>query len=68
MENTGIIYGHLEHLTAIWYTLWPFGILNGYLVYFPSIGKLSEEKSGNPGQDWANFRLLGYCSLWAVFF
>jgi hypothetical protein len=50
---------------AIWYILWPFGILYGYLVYFMAIwymyfmailcyflrtfGMLQKEKSGNPG-------------------
>jgi hypothetical protein len=27
-------YGDLVYFTAIWYSLWPFGILYGYLVYF----------------------------------
>jgi hypothetical protein len=32
MKNVGIIYDYLEYLTAIWYTLWPFGIVCGHLV------------------------------------
>jgi hypothetical protein len=42
-----IFYDHLEHFTAIWYNLWPFGIVCGNLVYFFRFG-LDEEKSGNP--------------------
>jgi hypothetical protein len=25
MVNVGVLYGHLEYFTAIWYILWPFG-------------------------------------------
>jgi hypothetical protein len=32
--EVGIIFGHLEYLTAIWYALWPFGIFSGHLVNF----------------------------------
>jgi hypothetical protein len=34
MENVDIFYDHLEYFTAIWYYLWPFGIVCGHLVYF----------------------------------
>jgi hypothetical protein len=27
----------LEYITAIWYTLWPFGIHYGHLLYFMAI-------------------------------
>jgi hypothetical protein len=27
MEIVGILYGHLEYITAIWYILWQFGNL-----------------------------------------
>jgi hypothetical protein len=50
MENVGKIYGHLEYLKAIFYTLCSFGIISGHLVYFLSIGMLYQEKSGNPGK------------------
>jgi hypothetical protein len=33
MEDGSIFYGHLVYFTAIWYTLWQFGIFYGYLVY-----------------------------------
>jgi hypothetical protein len=36
MENVGICYGHLEHFTAIWYILWPFGnVVVIWLYFFP---------------------------------
>jgi hypothetical protein len=35
---------------AIWYNLWPFGIVGGRLVYFSPIWNvMDQEKSGNPG-------------------
>jgi hypothetical protein len=34
MDNFGIFYGQLEHFTTIWYTLKPFSICCGRLVYF----------------------------------
>jgi hypothetical protein len=30
MVNVGIFYDHLEYFMAIWYNLWPFGIVCGY--------------------------------------
>jgi hypothetical protein len=30
----------MVYFTAIWYILWPFGILSGKLVYFTRFGKL----------------------------
>jgi hypothetical protein len=41
---------------AIWYTLWPFALFSshflpmycGYLLFFPHVGILYQEKSGNP--------------------
>jgi hypothetical protein len=34
MENIGILYGHLEYFTSIWYiswyVLWPFGIFSRF--------------------------------------
>jgi hypothetical protein len=35
VEDVGIFYGHLVYFTAIWYTLWIFGIFCGNLVFFP---------------------------------
>jgi hypothetical protein len=41
-------YGHLDYFTAIWHTLWPFGIVCGHLAYFYILVCLEQEKSGNP--------------------
>jgi hypothetical protein len=38
----------LVYLVAVWYSLWPFGIVRGHLVYFPVLVCLDHEKSGNP--------------------
>jgi hypothetical protein len=34
MEDVGTFYDHLVYFAAICYTLWPFGIFCGNLVYF----------------------------------
>jgi hypothetical protein len=48
MENDGIFYAHMEYITAIWDTLWPFG--NFVVIWYnsPRFGIFSQEKSGNP--------------------
>jgi hypothetical protein len=51
MENVGIFHDHFEHFTAIWYNLWPLGIVGGHLVYFPNLVCLYKEKSGNSGEN-----------------
>jgi uncharacterized membrane protein len=43
METVGLFYGHLEHISVIWYILWSFG----NLVYFHPF-LVCQEKSGNP--------------------
>jgi hypothetical protein len=48
IEDVGICYGLFGYFVAIWYTLWPFGILYGYLVHCSLFGMLYQEKSGNP--------------------
>jgi hypothetical protein len=46
----GIFYEHLVYFTVLCYVLWTFGIVRGNLVYFfPFLGILYQEKSGNPG-------------------
>jgi hypothetical protein len=40
----GIFYRNLVYICI----LWPFGILNDYLVIFPRFGILYKAKSGNP--------------------
>jgi hypothetical protein len=44
MENVGLFYDHLEYFTAIWYNLWPFGIVCGHLVYFSHFGMFRPRK------------------------
>jgi hypothetical protein len=51
MEDVGIFYRHLVHLTVFCYILWIFGIVRGNLVYFPRFGILYQEKSGNPATN-----------------
>jgi hypothetical protein len=50
MVNVGIFYDHFEYFMAIWYNLWPFGIVCGHLlhIFFPNLECLDQEKSGNP--------------------
>jgi hypothetical protein len=38
----------LVYFMAIWYILWPFGIVYGYLVYFSRLGLLYEGKYDSP--------------------
>jgi hypothetical protein len=45
MEDVGTLYGHLVYFTSIWYILRSFGI------FFPVIGMLYQDKSGNPACD-----------------
>jgi hypothetical protein len=48
MANVGLFYDHLEYFMAIWYNLWSFGIVCGYI--FPNFVCLDQGKSGNPEQ------------------
>jgi hypothetical protein len=32
MDNVGVFYDHWEYIMAIWYNLWPFGIIYVQLV------------------------------------
>jgi hypothetical protein len=51
MKNIGIFYDHLVYFTAIGDILWPLVyVVCGNLVYFPPLGILDQEKSGNPDQ------------------
>jgi hypothetical protein len=36
------------YLAAIWYILWTFSILNGYLVCFSSFGILNQKNLATP--------------------
>jgi hypothetical protein len=44
MEKVGIFYDHMECFTAIFYNLWPFGIVCGHLVYFSQFGMFGPRK------------------------
>jgi hypothetical protein len=35
MEDVGILNGHLVNITAMWYILWPVGILYSVYICFP---------------------------------
>jgi hypothetical protein len=48
MTYVGIFYSHLVFFIAIWYILWPFGIIYGNWVYFHNFGMLCPGISGNP--------------------
>jgi hypothetical protein len=48
MKNVCIFYNHLEYFTAIWYNLWPFGIVCGRLVYFYHFGMLGPREIWQP--------------------
>jgi hypothetical protein len=43
-----IFYDHLEYFMAIWYNLWPFGIVCGDLLYFSQFGMLGPRKIWQP--------------------
>jgi hypothetical protein len=45
MQNVAILYAHLEYFTAIWYNLWPFGIVCGHLVYVSHSGMFGPRKN-----------------------
>jgi hypothetical protein len=45
MSNVGIFYDHLEYFMAIWYNLWPFGIVCGHLLNFFPIWKVWTKKN-----------------------
>jgi hypothetical protein len=48
MENVVIFYEHLKYFTAIWYNLWPFGIVCGHLVYILRLGMFGTRKIWQP--------------------
>jgi hypothetical protein len=57
MENVVIFYDHLEHFTAIWYNLWPFGIV---CCHF------DQEKSGNPDAKCSNKNIIEIFQLFGL--
>jgi hypothetical protein len=48
MVNVGMFYDHLEYFMAIWYNLWPLGIVCGHLLYFPRLGMFGPRKIWQP--------------------
>jgi hypothetical protein len=40
MENVGILYGHTEYFTAIWYIFWQLGNLVAIWYIFWQLGNL----------------------------
>jgi hypothetical protein len=46
--NVGIMYDHLEYFMAIWYYLWPFGIVCGHLLYCSQFGMFGPRKIWQP--------------------
>jgi hypothetical protein len=55
------VCGYLVHFVAIWYILRLFG------TFFPRLGMLHEEKSGNPAEKRTKFRhLVHFSALWYV--
>jgi hypothetical protein len=53
MEKVGVVYGHLEYITAIWYILCSFGTLVAIWYIFHRFGTLWWDKSGNPAENGA---------------
>jgi outer membrane murein-binding lipoprotein Lpp len=41
----GIFYDHLEYFMAVWYNLWPVGIVCGHLVCFSQFGMFGSRKN-----------------------
>jgi hypothetical protein len=71
MENVGIFYVRLEHLTAIWYTSWSFGNVAIFWYIFHHFGILCQEKSGNPVYEYqitlSLSCLMFLCNVYSIF-
>jgi hypothetical protein len=48
MVIVGIFYDHLEYFMDIWYSLRPFGIVCGHLLYFSQFGMFGPRKIWQP--------------------
>jgi hypothetical protein len=48
LKRLGVLNGHLEYITVIWYILWSFGQFG---MFAPVFGIVCQEKSGNPGKN-----------------
>jgi hypothetical protein len=48
MEDVVEFFCHLANFPAVWYILWPFGIVCGHLVYFPPFLYVAPRKIWQP--------------------
>jgi hypothetical protein len=51
MEDVGLFYLHLVHVSAILYILWPLGIVCGNLVCFSQFWYIAARKIWQPCQS-----------------
>jgi hypothetical protein len=63
MENVGIFYGHLRHITTTLYILWPFGIFCVNLVYIFPFWYVATRKIWQPRP--ADFWSCRWPQVWA---
>jgi hypothetical protein len=68
MVNVVIFYDHLEYFTAIWYNLWPFGIVGGHLLYFSQFGMFGPRKIWQPWRTVLVAKNIGIRSKFEDFF
>jgi hypothetical protein len=54
MEDDGIFYGHLVHVTFFCYILWTFGIVLSNLVYFFLFWYFVPRKICQPCSEYIN--------------
>jgi hypothetical protein len=58
MVNVGIFYDHLENFMAIWYNLWPFGIVCRHLVHFSQFGVFGPRNMWQPCRALVTFEIF----------
>jgi hypothetical protein len=61
MENVITFNDHLEYFMAIWYNLWPFGIVSVHLVYFLRFCMFGPIKIWQP---WLTAIVSYVCRIW----
>jgi hypothetical protein len=59
MVNVGVFYDHFEYFMAIWYNLWPFGIVYGHLLHFSRFGMFGTRKIWQPCCLWQTHMVKG---------
>jgi 4-hydroxybenzoate polyprenyltransferase len=52
MEGAGILYVHLGYSIAIWYILWPFGIIEAFWYIFRPFWYVVPRKIWQPCHRW----------------